>query len=220
MVQETSHDFSTPRGGGSRVASGWLGGGSNGGQKVAFGGFEWPLPKPKNGVKCDHRRFGLVRSIPKTASESKRSGGGWVRKCKKWFEKWARVDRRAANQGCAPGRSRKIAAIYGFVMVLYRRIDIYTCSRVVIDISTRVDIYICRFPRQMSIASSQQRLRDPQSPHVRSRAGTQSRKRCCRTRRGGIVRASSFPSRIYRNGPRPSPIRLDPSGAVSPGRIA
>lgn len=179
VVQKTRHDFSTPRWGGSRVDRGWLVGWPK-------RGLLWLCVAFDNVPKCPQMRpqllrFGAVRS--QNRRETKRGGewggGGWVIKCKKWIEKWLWVDADATKQGGDLRVSRKPTAFLWFDEEHSRapmpptRIDIHTYTHVVINICIRLDIYTCRFALQMSIGSSQHRLRDPQSRHVRANAASQ-----------------------------------------------
>jgi hypothetical protein len=56
-------------------------------------------------------------------------GGGGSRNAKSGSKRWVRVDRGAANQGGAPRSSRKIAAIYGFVVAREALERHSNCSR-------------------------------------------------------------------------------------------
>lgn len=81
------------------MAGGWVEGGFEGGQKVAFGGFWVAFGEHQNRHRSGpfERRFGIMdrQNQPQTDRETKWGGGGWVGKCKKWIEKWLRVDRAA-----------------------------------------------------------------------------------------------------------------------------
>lgn len=106
----------TPRVGGSGLDQGWVGGGLEGGQKVAFGGFCLALSNASKRLKMRpfapkfstvHFRFGR---------ETNWGGGGWLGKCEKWIEKWLRVDRGAANQGVTSttlGKSQRFRGLSG-----------------------------------------------------------------------------------------------------------